>query len=35
MNTFKINVGVYSSYNSQTTLNQFCSKIKYVISCNL
>ena len=23
------------SYNSQTTLNQFCSKIKYLISCNL
>ena len=23
------------SSNSQTTLNQFCSKIKYLISCNL
>ena len=23
------------SYNRQTTLNQFCSKIKYLISCNL
>ena len=23
------------SYNNQTTLNQSCSKIKYLISCNL
>ena len=30
------NLPIYiKSYNSQTTLNQFCSKIKYLISCNL
>ena len=30
------NLPIYiKSYNRQTTLNHFCSKIEYLISCNL